>query len=189
MDLIKLQQKQRQLDNEIIKGTDINLHELLIKRTIALDIELGEMLNDHQGFKYWKKNNAPKESLLEECADVLHFYLSIANLCDIELPLIDDEIYKDKTVYNHDANVQYIYVKKYLAKFISIETTETKIETTTAVYKRQVNRPLQCNINLILSFITFINLVTKHFGFTLEVMEKEYHRKHQINYDRIKNGY
>lgn len=43
-------------------------------------VELGELANEWQGFKYWKKNKTlDRRKLLEEHADCLHFALSLEN--------------------------------------------------------------------------------------------------------------
>lgn len=45
------------------------------KMMLAMVIEFAEAANDWQGFKYWKKENKRKLSLLEEYVDGFHFVL------------------------------------------------------------------------------------------------------------------
>lgn len=74
MNLTPLFEAQAQLDARI---TD---EPKLQERCLALLVEIGEAANDEQrSWKFWKKHNDPKGSLLEELVDCLHFILSIGN--------------------------------------------------------------------------------------------------------------
>lgn len=74
-------EKQRELDEFILKKFNLEENqELLEKRIVAFQVELMECCNSWRGFKYWTENPEPKEDLLEEYVDGMHFILSIGNL-------------------------------------------------------------------------------------------------------------
>jgi len=56
-ELFKMQEV---LDNKIHQEKGLSREETFEKRILALLVEVGEMLNEWQGFKYWKENNEPK---------------------------------------------------------------------------------------------------------------------------------
>jgi dimeric dUTPase (all-alpha-NTP-PPase superfamily) len=82
-DLVYLLRKQKQLDDYIIKSKE--LEELdptvrLTNTTLALMVEASEFANETRSFKRWsKKGMSDKEVVIEEFADILFFYLSLAN--------------------------------------------------------------------------------------------------------------
>lgn len=79
MNLKALLEKQKQLDALIFKNAGIKEYPLN-KVKLSLLTELGELSNENQCFKYWKKNKIiNKEKQLEEFADCLHFALSLEN--------------------------------------------------------------------------------------------------------------
>jgi len=79
MDLNMLLEKQEKLDNEILKNAGIKKYPFE-NIQLALLVELGELANEWQGFKYWKQNkNIDRERLLDEFADCMHFALSLEN--------------------------------------------------------------------------------------------------------------
>lgn len=73
-----LLQFQKRLDDHIVKEKKIVFNTSDLK-VLAFKVEFGEFLNEHQFFKFWKENRLPKEGLLEEFVDGVHFLLSLAN--------------------------------------------------------------------------------------------------------------
>ena len=89
MQLAELFDKQRKSDEFIIKnryceGLEQELTYdkglFLTNRMLALSVEVSELANELECFKYWKvntKDNKPKQ--LEEYLDILFFWLSVGN--------------------------------------------------------------------------------------------------------------
>lgn len=73
--------KQAVLDRHICEDKGITpdefRYELHSKRSIALLIEAGEMINETKLFKYWSNKRMDPEKVLEEAIDWLHFYCSL----------------------------------------------------------------------------------------------------------------
>jgi dimeric dUTPase (all-alpha-NTP-PPase superfamily) len=78
MNLSKLFQMQKVLDDRVIKEHGLEGKYLFDYKLMALKVELGELANEIRIFKFWsKKPPSPKEVVLEEFVDVCHFLLSI----------------------------------------------------------------------------------------------------------------
>lgn len=91
----KLQDAQAKLDEFIRKKNnlaDSNTQKSFVRTKIALLVEIGELANELETFKHWKKNKksvaekGPTElaKACEELIDCLHFYLSWANSFEID---------------------------------------------------------------------------------------------------------
>ncbi|MDP4143211.1 MAG: dUTP diphosphatase [Bacillota bacterium] len=79
MELKKLLSKQKELDNLIFKNAEISEYPKE-KIKLALLVELGELANEVQSFKYWKKEQyIVRSKIEEEWADCFHFALSLEN--------------------------------------------------------------------------------------------------------------
>ena len=70
--------KQAALDEDIALRHKVTYESTFTERVLALLVELGEFANETRCFKYWSEKPAsPKERILDEYADALHFFLSI----------------------------------------------------------------------------------------------------------------
>ncbi|MCR5348540.1 MAG: dUTP diphosphatase [Bacilli bacterium] len=69
---------QEELDAEIALAHGVDYDSTFTRRVLALLVELGEFANETRCFKYWSfKEPSPKEKILDEYADGLHFLLSL----------------------------------------------------------------------------------------------------------------
>src|SRR5690554_4670233 len=59
MNLTKLFELQRKLDEHIIKEKGLEGEDLLPKKILALQVELGELANEWRGFKFWSEDQEP----------------------------------------------------------------------------------------------------------------------------------
>ena len=159
----ELQKKQLELDKFIYESNNItDVGDIFYNKIIALDVELGEFINEVQSFKHWKKNKImDKNKTIEEACDCLHFVLSLANDMEVELK------YMEAMKMSRDINLLYRYIKATLWKEIYIEDDE-----------KSLNKILSLLIGII-----------KELGFTYEDLIKEYDRKYEINIQRQKEGY
>jgi dimeric dUTPase (all-alpha-NTP-PPase superfamily) len=89
MDLKKLFDLQRELDSRISKEHHLEEESLFSQKALALQVEFGELANETRCFKYWStKKPSPKNIIIEEYVDCLHFILSIGldkNFDNVEL--------------------------------------------------------------------------------------------------------
>ncbi len=78
IDLTPLFPLQAELDEEIATLHNVTYESTFERRVMALLTELGEFANETRCFKYWSlKGPSPKEKILDEYADGLHFLLSL----------------------------------------------------------------------------------------------------------------
>lgn len=78
INLEELYKLQAELDNEIAVNHNVTYKSTHEKRLLALIVEIGEFANETRCFKYWSnKGCSPKEIVMDEFADGLHFFLSL----------------------------------------------------------------------------------------------------------------
>ena len=78
IDLTDLYQAQRQLDEHIQTQHGVDYRSTRSKRTLALLVEVGELINETRAFKFWSlKAPSEKPIIVDEYADGIHFFLSL----------------------------------------------------------------------------------------------------------------
>ena len=78
VNLKELYSLQAGLDKEIAKNHDITYENTIERRLLALIVEIGEFANETRCFKFWSnKGPSPKDVIMDEYADGLHFLLSL----------------------------------------------------------------------------------------------------------------
>ena len=161
MNLDKLFKMQRELDERIIKEHGLEGQDLLPGTILALQVELGELANEWQGFKHWKVNPQPKPKMLEEYVDCLHFVLSLGLQLKFEkyLKRIELNVYDDVT-----------------DKLILIITKVGTLRT----FKMSANY-----VQIVEMFIGLGEML----GFTWEQIEQAYIEKNEVNHERQSDGY
>lgn len=78
MNLKKLFDLQKKLDDRIVKEKGLQGQNLTPNKFLAFQVELAELANEWRGFKHWSRDQEPsREKMLVEYVDCLHFILSI----------------------------------------------------------------------------------------------------------------
>lgn len=151
---------QKSLDSHIAEKHNLD-NSVLSKKILALQVELGELANETRCFKFWSnKGPSPKEVILEEFVDCLHFILSIG------LDMSYDNI--DFIPLNSEASI----TDQFLNIFIDINdfiTCDSKDHYLTL-------------------FQDFISLGFT-LGFSIDDIINGYTRKNSINHKRQEEGY
>lgn len=163
MNLVKLFPMQKVLDDRIVKEKGLEGQDLLDKKILALQVELGELANElPEVFKFWanKKNNY--EKALKEYVDGLHFFLSIG----LELRIPDEF---DLTEVGQTIDVVDGVIGSFSRLFFYIDSEMDGHDWFEALeyYKG-------------LGFL---------LGFTWEQIEQAYISKNEINHSRQSEGY
>lgn len=173
MNLEKLYKLQNELDNHILEniknrtGKEMNKKELLDNTVLALQVEVAELANATRCFKHWSvKESESKERLLEELADIWHFYLSIGNQAGFEM----DDIYD---YYSHE------------------DIKKDNVINITLAFIRLLSTGYSMNLNI--EYYTVyghrLEVLGELLGFTDEEIEQAYLKKHEENYRRQREGY
>lgn len=161
MNLKKLYELQKNLDDRIREQHNLQGVSLLSKKTLALNVEVGELANETRCFKYWSdKKPAGTEKILEEYVDCLHFILAIG----IE--------------------------KEYDDTFIELKGTDYDITEQFLTIYIDINDFMVCSSkdHYITLFEDFLSL-GKTLGFSEEEIEDAYVKKDIINHKRQDEGY
>ncbi|MDK2819629.1 MAG: dUTP diphosphatase [Mycoplasmataceae bacterium] len=160
MNIEKIMVKQIALNEAIMKNHNIKNEDCKEKQILALIVEISELANEIQHFKYWKKGIViDQEKILEEYSDGIHFYLSFG--LDFKISNIVNE-----HIFSDDITLQFLEIYNSIFVFFK----EWNID----------------NFNYSLSL--FIGL-GKLLIFSDEDITDAYLRKNKINFNRIKNKY
>jgi dimeric dUTPase (all-alpha-NTP-PPase superfamily) len=166
LNLKKLFEMQKALDNHIRNEHDLVDAYLVKEKTLALLVELGELANETRCFKFWSNKPASdKHVILEEFVDGLHFVIT---LCI------------DREISIHNANCLYI----------SYRPNGDLIDDFLALYKQIVifREELNSEKELEKLLDQYVSFGIK-LGFTWEQIEQAYFEKNKVNHQRQENGY
>ena len=84
MELTSLFKRQKELDDYIEQKHDLTSRDLFEEKILALFVEISELANETRCFKFWSvKEPSPKEVILEEYVDGIHFLLSLGLTCGL----------------------------------------------------------------------------------------------------------
>ena len=186
MNLNELFEIQAELDNRIVEEHNLQGVDLLDKKILALQVELGELANEWRGYKFWSKdqeartevtdrntdcgecfyNNVGKNPLLEEYVDCLHFYLSIGN--DLII------------------NTKYEFAPSYVSRVITLLGLINRY--TSEMWWEHHDKTGNAFIKWLFGFQHFLRL-GEVLGFAWEEIEEAYLEKNKINHERQANGY
>jgi dimeric dUTPase (all-alpha-NTP-PPase superfamily) len=188
--ILELLQKQRELDNFVLetKGLTISPSSLYTKRVVAFFVELGEFTNELRSFKFWSnKKPSPKEVLLEEYVDALHFLLSITytlqDTSDAGNSYITDRL--------APAIDSYLATKVHFAKYedIGVKLADDFIlKVVSHISDISYVMPLFWRENLLMAWLDFIYLGLM-VGFTRDDIIEAYNKKYEVNIERQRQGY
>lgn len=175
MEIRELFEMQRDLDNYIMKKNDLKIDKntLMLSRMIAMLTEVEEAREEIGG---------DREKYIEETADVLHFWLSLVNLMELEL----DMSYLHH-VLKHDKEDNPILIDIFI-----YEAKETILEliALTEVFKYWKTKKNNVPVATLETLMTRIFLLAFAANDIPEdVLIEAYIRKNKINYDRQNNGY
>lgn len=174
MKLDKLYKKQEELDKHILEKHNIKMskEELLDNTILALLVEVGELANTTRCFKHWStKEMMDKEIVLDELADVVHFYLSLGNQtnCNIkDFPTLDQGLYEAL----EDGNINMTHV--FMALYNNVSKIYEEVFMNKSIYM-EITQDIYVLIQLL--------------NFTNKEVEQAYLKKHEENYKRQREGY
>ncbi|CAM4112410.1 dUTP diphosphatase [Mesobacillus thioparans] len=155
---------QKALDDRIIKKHQLEGRDLIENKLVALLVEIGELANTTRCFKHWSlKPAAPKEEILEEFVDGIHFFISLA----IDFGITPGHFVVQEEYIESDLTASFYKLYEYITNIGLIDLES----------------------ELIAAFSLFIGIGEKHLGFTWEEIVKAYFEKNEVNHHRQDNGY
>src|SRR5690625_3584703 len=102
MNLEKLFEIQAELDKRIVEKHGLQNEDLLDKKILALQVELGELANEWRGFKFWSEDQEP-------------------NICDLPKGTCtcrDCEMYYCDKVHESTVEAKNLYVNPLLEEYV-----------------------------------------------------------------------
>ncbi|MBL5768001.1 dUTP diphosphatase [Heyndrickxia sporothermodurans] len=200
MNLDKMLTAQAELDKYIVEKKALQGVDLVPNTFLALQVELAEFANEGRWFKHWSDDREPRTSkhvipclgnefsrevnpLLEEFADAVHFFLSIANQKGWQDALY---VYMEQLdVEEFDGGLTGIFLE--MTYFINKSYFENPSEEKNEKWKEKFGFP-QKQYWFRTAWILFLNIGINGFGFTLDQIEEAYWGKHEVNYQRQDSG-
>jgi len=171
MNLAKMYEAQEKLDKHILEQENwfiTNIHDkkdLFEKTKLALLVELGEFANTTRCFKHWsKKEKMADDVILDELADVWHFFLSLGNQMNFRVTIYGD--------YGYEFNNMTEALNE---AFEWVAFLDFKEVTQNKMWYSGIRNTLYA--------------IAWFYQFTSEDVEEAYFKKHKINYERQANGY
>lgn len=165
-------EKQDLFDKIIYRNFRVNKETLDAKRTLAIHTELSELMNEWEGFKFWKKKKklkGSKQKQLEEYADGFHFILSFM------VDLIKQNPHLKHYIYD--------YPSRTMAKG-PIAIIQQALDLHGLIYA--LNNPIPTNHTKLLQ--EYMNLGYL-LGFTWDEIVKSFLKTNEKNIHRQKVGY
>lgn len=164
---------QKELDNKIDYEHNLKNEDVFDKKVVALIVEVCELANETRFFKFWSyKKPSPKEKILDEYSDCIHFLLSLGNdlstLYNIEVQLHD---YQKKIDYSGFTS-QFLALINYICK-MNQKNEFKKVETVDYYYQA----------------FEMLLAIGHELGFSKKDIEYGYYKKHQRNIERQETGY
>ena len=191
MNLQKMFEMQKALDERIIKEKGLEGQDLLPNLILALQVELAECANEWRGFKHWSNDREPRTKhpletspngafrkggnpLLEEYVDCLHFILSIGNRIG----------YSDKNTKKLEGGT----LRSNLDVADQVGVFSDVFEAIAMVNEDISLSRLGPKASYAILFRRF-NSLGKMLGFTPDQIEAAYMEKNAVNHQRQQEGY
>src|SRR5699024_6234025 len=168
MNLQPLFETQAILDKRIVEKKGLQGQDLLDKKILSLQVELGELVNElPEVFKFWsnKKNNYKKA--LEEYCDCLHFILSIGN----DLGITHENICVEDDLIGINATETFNILFSHVSGLHTLLDVNPPAIVTDEDIKDVYHDIFEC----------FVGLGEADLGFTWEEIEQSYYEKNKIN--------
>jgi dimeric dUTPase (all-alpha-NTP-PPase superfamily) len=199
MNLAKLFELQRRLDEHIEREHPRQEGEdRLAKKILALMVELGELANEHRGFKYWSNDQEPRTGGECSCDDgYIDVYMGhgvveqdICPRCEGigELPNTLIEEYVDALHFILSIGLD--IAEPDIVNLRDVDGKENIIEQFIEVFDRVRGLYFfEYDIFEYESLLAQFIKLGEMLGFSLEQIEEEYLRKNVVNHQRQEMGY
>ncbi|MFD1706379.1 dUTP diphosphatase [Siminovitchia sediminis] len=154
---------QHELDSYIEREHELQGEDLFEKKLLALLVEIGELANETRCFKFWsKKPPAPREDILEEFVDGIHFILSLG----LELEFSDREISLVSQEANENLDRSFLKVFRLAGDFRQSKSAKDYEE----LFRQYM-------------------VLGQTLGFQLDEVQEAYKKKNEVNFKRQQEGY
>lgn len=207
MNLNKLFDIQAKLDERIVQEHSLQGQDLLDKKILALQVELGELANEWRGFKFWSKDQEPRKEIVCGTCDGTGGHMEYIEAPMIEHTLVACEDCNETGIYGYPLLEEYVDCLHFILS-IGLELEMDKKDL--SIGRIRNDDQVVCLFNEVFSdtvelgfsalfgtkkqlkfeslFNTFISL-GEQLGFIWEQIEQAYMDKNKINHARQDTGY
>ncbi|WP_377888225.1 dUTP diphosphatase [Alkalihalobacillus sp. R86527] len=162
MNFERLLELQKTLDDRILDEHHLHTSDLFSRKLLALQVEVGELANETRCFKFWStKSPAPKEIILEEYVDGIHFILSLG----LELGISEVSSYEQK-----DVSQSPVIAFQEVYHAIDILRENQNVESFHVLLEKYLQLAIAIDLNI-------------------DAIERAYLKKNEINHQRQNQGY
>jgi dimeric dUTPase (all-alpha-NTP-PPase superfamily) len=202
MNLQKLFEAQRKLDEHIIREKGLEGKDLLPDKILALQVELGELANEWRGFKFWSEDQKPRTDMVKDCSfcrgtGAIEWSMKTCGKCygtGIEKrwnPLLEEYVDCLHFILSIGLDVGIEVWEPHVSQVaISLKSGEPIIAQFQEVFYRVANLYFRADKETTWDYLVshFIGLGLM-LGFTWEQIEEAYFAKNRINHERQECGY
>lgn len=212
MNLQKLIDMQRDLDNNIREKKGLQDADLVANTYVALQVELAEFANEARWFKHWSKDQEPrkfKEKSVKQLKDGLEDFDNYEGAYETVIiesnPLLEEYVdslhfFLSIAIQKEWEDALWIYEEQLDPEEFDGELSEWYLEmiyflnnSAVRIYDNESSEnitgfpPNQYAFRM--AWILFLNIGMNGFHFTEEQIEQSYLKKNRVNHERQKNGY
>ena len=204
MNLNELFDKQRELDARILLEKRLVGQDLLEKKILALQVELGELANEWRGFKFWSTDQEANTAVeleirCEYCRGNGEIGSRVCHKCDGRGEVLDS--IRNPLLEEYVDCLHFILSIGLELGITDVEVTcDYTEDTVTGTFNRTfetIGDLRHCFENQLASEVDIVYGVAfqllvglgSQLGFTWEQIEQAYLQKNEINHARQENGY
>src|SRR5699024_591168 len=217
MDLQPLFETQKKLDDRIVKEKGLGGQDLLDKKILALQVELGELANEWREWKFWSEDRDPRieficnlckgsgEISVETAVGSAEMGYDVYEV-DVNCPVCEDidddknpllEEYVDclhfilgigNDLGYSDITEEWISEKGDYSEETTTDTFVLLLNHAADVYACKEAYRQYMYETLFLAFIA-LGLDKRHLGLTRQEIEDAYYQKNKVNHERQESGY
>src|SRR5699024_466208 len=200
MNLQPLFETQAKLDKRIVEKKGLHGQDLLDKKILALQVELGELANEWRGIKFWSEDQEPNTEVIEGCKVCYGQSYEAEEHCDEcggggdikKHPLLEE--YVDCLHFilsiGNDLGIGYkvFDIRDYAEHTTTFVFSGLFFQISNLKEDLYNHREYRLGSDYGMIFQVFLAL-GKKLGFTWEQIEESYFAKNKINHERQANGY
>lgn len=193
---------QRKLDERIVKEKGLEGQDLLPKKILALQVELGELANEWRGFKFWSNNQEPNV-LESKCIYCHTLYVEKVEYCEgcyeeyekhfpvtVNNPLLEEYVDCLHFILSIGNDAGYEFTRKDMSTcYQNIQQCINDIYMNTSTIADECWADHIICERLYKDTFRLTLHLGEMLGFTWEQIEQAYYAKNEINHDRQENGY
>jgi dimeric dUTPase (all-alpha-NTP-PPase superfamily) len=211
MNLSKLFELQRKLDEHIVKEKGLEGQDLLPKKILALQVELGELANEWRGFKFWSNHQEPRTQSKVVC-HVCNGHGGFVHTDEYQQATepFEECLYCEGTGFQEDKNPlleEYVDCLHFILsigleinltpdehvkwkRFTVIEQFNDLFGYTSDLFKTvDENWAVEEQFNAYEELLAGFMGLGEMLGFTWEQVEQAYLEKNKINHERQRSAY